>query len=50
MQVREVYLNLDAYRAAMEKLYKLIWRTPLRRYVLTYVLGATGRRIGEVVH
>ncbi len=49
MQIRDVYLNLDAYRMAMEKLYKLIWRMPLRRYVLTYVLGATGRRIGEVV-
>jgi integrase len=49
MQIREVYLNIDAYRTAMEKLYKLIWRTPLRRYVLAYTLGATGRRLGEVL-
>ena len=49
MQIRDVYLNLNSYRDAMEKLYKLIWRIPLRRYVLTYVLGATGRRIGEAI-
>jgi integrase len=48
MQIREVYLNLEAYRQAMEKLYRLCWQTPLRRYVATYLLGATGRRIGEV--
>ncbi len=46
---RDVYLNLDAYRAAMEKLYRLIWQIPRRRWVLTYTLGATGRRIGEVL-
>jgi integrase len=33
----------------MEKLYKLIWQVPRRRWVLTYVLGATGRRISEVL-
>jgi integrase len=49
MNPRDVYLNLDSYRVAMEKLYKQIWHMPLRRYVLTYVLGATGRRIGEAV-
>jgi len=49
VQIRDVYLNLNSYRDAMEKLYKLIWRIPLRRYVLTYVLGATGRRIGEAI-
>jgi integrase len=49
MNPRDVYLNIDAYRDAMERLYRLIWRVPLRRYVLTYTLGATGRRIGEVV-
>jgi integrase len=46
---RDVYLNLDAYRAAMEKLYKLIWQIPKRHWVLTYTLGATGRRLGEVL-
>jgi integrase/recombinase XerC/integrase/recombinase XerD len=48
MQIREVYLNLEAYRGAMERLYRLCWQTPIRRYVVAYVLGATGRRIGEV--
>jgi len=46
---REVYLSLDAYRAAMERLYKMIWQVPKRRWVLTYVLGATGRRISEAL-
>ena len=49
MNPRDVYLNIDAYRAAMEKLYKLIWQIPKRRWVLTYTLGATGRRLGEVL-
>ena len=48
VKVHEVYLNLDAYRTAMERLYKLCWQMPLRRYVAAYLLGATGRRIGEV--
>jgi integrase len=48
MQIKEVYLNLEAYRQAMEKLYRLCWQAPIRRYVVTYLLGATGRRIGEV--
>jgi integrase len=48
MQIREVYLNLEAYRGAMERLYRLCWQMPIRRYVVTYLLGATGRRIGEV--
>ena len=47
MQIREVYLNLDVYRAAMEKLHRLCWQTPMRRYAAAYLLGATGRRIGE---
>jgi integrase len=46
---RDVYLNLDAYRQAMEKLHRLIWQVPRRRWVLTYTLGATGRRLGEVL-
>jgi integrase len=46
---RDVYLNIDAYRAAMERLYRLIWQMPKRRWVLTYTLGATGRRISEVL-
>jgi integrase len=49
MQIREVYLNLDSYRSAMDRLYRLVWEMPLRRRVLTYVLGATGRRIGEAM-
>jgi len=49
VNIRDVYLSLEAYRNAMEKLYNLIWKTPLRRYVLTYTLGATGRRLGEVI-
>jgi len=49
MQIREVYLSLDAYRSAMERLYKLIYQAPLRRRALTYLLGATGRRIGEAM-
>jgi integrase len=30
-------------------LYRLIWQVPRRDRVLTYVLGATGRRLGEVL-
>jgi len=48
VEIREVYLSLDAYRHAMERLYRLCWQTPVRRYVAAYLLGATGRRIGEV--
>jgi integrase len=33
----------------MERLHRLIWQVPQRRWVLTYVLGATGRRISEVL-
>jgi integrase len=46
---RDVYLNLDHYRAAMERLYKLIWQVPKRHWVLTYTLGAAGRRLSEVL-
>jgi integrase len=49
MKVREVYLNLDLYRAAMERLYRLSWQAPRRKYVLAYTLGATGRRLGEAL-
>jgi len=49
MRAREVYLSLDAYRSAMERLYGLAYRRPERRYVLTYLLGATGRRISEAL-
>jgi integrase len=49
VQIRDVYLNLEAYRQAMERLYRLIWQIPRRRWVLTYALGATGRRIGEAL-
>jgi len=49
MQIREVYLNLNHYRSAMEKLYRMIWQIPRRRWVLTYTLGATGRRLSEVL-
>jgi len=49
MQIREVYLSLDAYRSAMERLYKLTHQAPLRRRALTYLLGATGRRISEAL-
>jgi len=48
VKIHYVYLNLDAYRNAMEWLYRLAWQLPIRRYVVTYLLGATGRRIGEV--
>jgi len=49
MKAREVYLNLDLYRAAMERLYRLSWQAPRRKYVLAYTLGATGRRLGEAL-
>jgi integrase len=49
VQIREVYLNIDAYRTAMDRLYKLIWQVPKRRWVLAYTLGATGRRLSEVL-
>jgi integrase/recombinase XerD len=49
MQIRDVYLNIDAYRQAMERLYRHIWQIPRRHWTLTYVLGATGRRLGEVL-
>jgi len=49
MHPRDVYLHIDLYRAAMERLHKLIWQIPRRRWVLTYTLGATGRRITEAL-
>jgi len=48
-EVKHVYLTLDVYKNAMEKLYRLAYQRPERRYVLTYTLGATGRRISEVL-
>jgi integrase len=48
VEIKDVYLNLEAYRQAMERLYRLCWQTPVRRYAAAYLLGATGRRIGEV--
>ncbi len=48
VKIHEVYLNLDTYRRAMERLYRLCWQMPIRRYAAAYLLGATGRRIGEV--
>ena len=48
MQIRDVYLSLDAYREAMERLYRLIWKLPTRGRAATYILGATGRRVAEV--
>jgi integrase/recombinase XerD len=48
-EVKRVYLSLDAYRGAMERLYKLAYQKLERRYVLTYLLGATGRRISEAL-
>jgi len=48
MRVQEVYINLDAYRNAMERLYRLIWQLPTRGRTAAYILGATGRRVGEV--
>ena len=47
MKIHEVYLNLEHYRNAMERLYRLCWQMPIRRYAAAYLLGATGRRIGE---
>jgi integrase len=49
VKIRDVYLNIDAYRQAMERLYKMVMQMPRRRWVLAYVLGATGRRLGEVL-
>jgi len=48
-EVKQVYLTLDAYRNAMEKLYRLAYQRPERYLVITYTLGATGRRISEVL-
>jgi len=49
MHPRDVYLHIDLYRAAMERLHSLIRQIPRRRWVLTYTLGATGRRITEAL-
>jgi len=48
MQIREVYLSLESYRQAMDKLYRLCIQLPKRDRVATYALGATGRRLGEL--
>ena len=48
-EVRRVYLSLDAYKSAMERLYRLAYQRPERYLVITYTLGATGRRISEVL-
>ena len=47
VKIHEVYLNLDAYRMAMERLYRLCWQMPLRRYVAAYLLGATALHFAE---
>jgi integrase len=48
-RIREVYLSLEQYRAMMQKLYRDALARPERRRVLTYILGATGRRISEAL-
>ncbi len=48
-RIREVYLSLEQYRIMMQRLYRDALARPERRRVLTYVLGATGRRISEAL-
>jgi integrase len=48
-EIRQVYLSLNAYKDAMERLHRLAYQRPERRYVLAYTLGATGRRISEAL-
>lgn len=48
-EIREVYLRLEDYRIAMDRLFAKAMDLPLRRYVLTYLLGATGRRLSEAL-
>lgn len=48
-RIREVYLRLKDYEHAMDLLRSKGMETPVRKYVLAYTLGATGRRISEVL-
>ncbi len=48
-RIREVYLSLEQYRNMMQRLYRDAVAKPTRRRVLTYTLGATGRRISEAL-
>lgn len=48
-RLSQIQLQLKDYIRAMEKIYDDAYVTPEWPLVLTYVLGATGRRLGEVL-
>ncbi|MEM4963171.1 MAG: site-specific integrase [Pyrobaculum sp.] len=48
-RLSQIQLQLKDYVKAMEKIYDDAYLTPEWPLVLTYVLGATGRRLGEAL-
>ncbi|MEM4964881.1 MAG: site-specific integrase [Pyrobaculum sp.] len=48
-RIAQIQLRLRDFEQAMEKIYDDAYLTPEWPLVLTYVLGATGRRLGEVL-
>jgi integrase len=48
-RLAQIQLQLKDYVRAMEKIYDDAYVTPEWPLVLTYVIGATGRRLGEVL-
>lgn len=48
-RIAQIQLQLKDYERAMTKIYDDAYLTPEWPLVLTYTLGATGRRLGEVL-
>ena len=48
-RIAQIQLQLKDYERAMTKIYDDAYLTPTWPLTLTYVLGATGRRLGEVL-
>lgn len=48
-RLARIQLQLRDYEEAMRRIYEDAWITPTRPLVLTRLLGATGRRLGEVL-
>ena len=48
-RLAKIQLQLRDYEAVMRRIYEDAIITPTRALTLTYVLGATGRRIGEAL-
>jgi len=49
MRIHQIYVHLEDYRRFMERLYRRAYEKPVDKYVFAYTLGATGRRMSEVL-